>query len=119
MKRCSLEKVGPSSLVIVNQIKVSSMFQQRLNNSSFGWLVAGCCMERSISIIVPSVNWSATLEEKVYGGHGGEVADWIASHRGSVSGASKVERSGASPTLGPHADKLVHSLLHVIHLILL
>ena len=51
MKWCSLEKVGPGPLVIINQIKMGSMFQQRLNDPSLGRLVESCCMKRSVAIL--------------------------------------------------------------------
>ena len=75
-----------------------------------------CSIYQISTYIVPSVHGGSALQEKVNGGDRREVADGISPNRGGVSGASKVEGSGASATLGPHAHKLIHSLLHIIHL---
>ena len=66
--------------------------------------------------IVSRVDRSPALQEKVYGWYRGEVTDGISPHRGGVSTAGQVERTGASSSLGSHLDELVDRLLHVVHL---
>jgi hypothetical protein len=116
VQRLLIEEAEERLVLVVDAVEVRSVVEQALDHGWLGGLVEGGGVQRHVALGVLCIGVGAALQQEADGGHRGEDADGVAADGGGVARAGEVERGAPAAALGPHSDKLEHSLLHLEHL---